>query len=51
MRKAYINFVRYLEGGVWKEKQMPTYEGAKWFCKTYEAKHGSLCCRIRREEV
>jgi hypothetical protein len=51
MRKTYKNIVRYLEEGIWKEKEVDTYESAKWFCRFYEDKHGFLSCRIRREEV
>lgn len=51
MKKKYINIVRYFEYGVWKEKQVQTYERAKWFCKFYEEKNGFLSCRIRRDEA
>lgn len=50
MRKKYSNYIRYLENGIWKEKQVDTYDSAKWFCKLYEKNHGNLSCRIRREE-
>jgi hypothetical protein len=51
MRKKYINTVRYFEDNVWKEKQVPTYESAKWFCRFYSEKHGFLSCVIRRDEA
>jgi hypothetical protein len=51
MRKKYINIVRYFEDGIWKEKLVPTYESAKWFCRFYEDKNGYFSCRIRREAI